>query len=184
MSNKPPVVLSMKVVLMKVPTVGGLVHFLTIEAFRKALPKGAMNFITGRGRETMPVLMETGKIDGLAFIGGSNAADRLIKQHPHPHRLKLFLQLEAKNMGIFLPDILEKPDEFSKAIDQAVLGGTSNLVLFLCRNTTKSLSICFSFRSRINYALVIFLPKLNLDRAFSYTRSSSFLVELVCKYLI
>lgn len=73
----------------------------------------------------MPVLMETGKIDGLAFIGGSNAADRLIKQHPHPHRLKLFLQLEAKNMGIFLPDILEKPDEFSKAIDQAVLGALS-----------------------------------------------------------
>ena len=185
MSNKPPVVLSMKVVLMKVPTVGGLVHFLTIEAFRKALPKGAMNFITGRGRETMPVLMETGKIDGLAFIGGSNAADRLIKQHPHPHRLKLFLQLEAKNMGIFLPDILEKPDEFSKAIDQAVLGGTSNPVLFLCRNTTQNLSTCFSsLRSRINYALVIFLPKLNLYRAFSYTRSSSLLVEPVCKCLI
>ena len=174
----------MKVVLMKVPTVGGLVHFLTIEAFRKALPQGAMNFITGRGRETMPVLMETGKIDGLAFIGGSNAADRLIKQHPHPHRLKLFLQLEAKNMGIFLPDILEKPDEFSKAIDQAVLGGTSNPVLFLCRNTTKSLSNLFPFRSRINYALVIFLPKLNLYRAFSYTRSYPLLVEPVCKCLI
>ena len=142
----------MKVVLMKVPTVGGLVHFLTIEAFRKALPKGAMNFITGRGRETMPVLMETGKIDGLAFIGGSNAADRLIKQHPHPHRLKLFLQLEAKNMGIFLPDILEKPDEFSKAIDQAVLGGTSNPVPFPCRNTTKNIFsnfFFFSFRNKL-----------------------------------
>ena len=152
MSNKPPVVLSMKVVLMKVPTVGGLVHFLTIEAFRKALPQGAMNFITGRGRETMPVLMETGKIDGLAFIGGSNAADRLIKQHPHPHRLKLFLQLEAKNMGIFLPDILEKPDEFSKAIDQAVLGGTSNPVPFPCRNTTKNIFsnfFFFSFRNKL-----------------------------------
>jgi glyceraldehyde-3-phosphate dehydrogenase (NADP+) len=44
--------------------------------------------------------MKSGFIDGLGFIGGSKAADDLIKQHPHPHRLKLFLQLEAKNMGV------------------------------------------------------------------------------------
>jgi glyceraldehyde-3-phosphate dehydrogenase (NADP+) len=44
--------------------------------------------------------MESGAIDGLAFIGGSSAADTLIKGHPHPHRLKVFLQLEAKNMGV------------------------------------------------------------------------------------
>lgn len=48
----------------------------------------------------MPPLMASGAIDGLAFIGGSNAADSLIKDHPHPHRLKVFLQLEAKNMGV------------------------------------------------------------------------------------
>jgi glyceraldehyde-3-phosphate dehydrogenase (NADP+) len=48
----------------------------------------------------MPPLMASGAIDGLAFIGGSNAADDLIGQHPHPHRLKIFLQLEAKNMGV------------------------------------------------------------------------------------
>lgn len=44
--------------------------------------------------------MKSGLIDGLGFIGGSTAADALIRQHPHPHRLKLFLQLEAKNMGV------------------------------------------------------------------------------------
>jgi glyceraldehyde-3-phosphate dehydrogenase (NADP+) len=71
-----------------------------VEAFARALPPGAMNFVSGRGRETMPPLMKTGDIDGLAFIGGSNAADDLIRQHPHPHRLKVFLQLEAKNMGV------------------------------------------------------------------------------------
>jgi glyceraldehyde-3-phosphate dehydrogenase (NADP+) len=48
----------------------------------------------------MPPIMATGAIDGLAFIGGSNAADDLIKQHPHPHRLKIFLQLEANNMAV------------------------------------------------------------------------------------
>ena len=28
------------------------------------------------------------------------AADDLVKKHPEPHRLKLFLQLEAKNMAV------------------------------------------------------------------------------------
>ena len=96
-----------------------------MEAFQKALPLGAMNFVSGRGRDTMPVLMETGKVDALAFIGGSTAADSLIRQHPYPHRLKIFLQLEAKNMGIFLPDLFQKGtvEELSKAVDQSVLGG-------------------------------------------------------------
>ena len=48
----------------------------------------------------MPPLMATGDVDGLAFIGGSKAADDLIKQHPNPHRLKVFLQLEANNMAV------------------------------------------------------------------------------------
>jgi glyceraldehyde-3-phosphate dehydrogenase (NADP+) len=43
--------------------------------------------------------MSTGDIDILAFIGGSKAADQIIKTHPHPHRLKVFLQLEGKNLG-------------------------------------------------------------------------------------
>ena len=88
------------VAIMKIPTVGGLSHLLTMEAFAKTLPPGAMNFVSGRGRDTMPPLMKTGDIDALAFIGGSKAADDLIGQHPHPHRLKVFLQLEAKNMGV------------------------------------------------------------------------------------
>ncbi|KAL3908628.1 MAG: hypothetical protein SGARI_002973, partial [Bacillariaceae sp.] len=122
-----PALLMGNVVVMKIPTVGGLVHLLTMEAFQKALPAGAMNFVSGRGRETMPTLMETGKVDALAFIGGSSAADTLIRQHPHPHRLKIFLQLEAKNMAIFLPDLLKTApeEEKSKALDQAVLGALS-----------------------------------------------------------
>lgn len=122
-----PALLMGNVVLMKVPTVGGLVHSLTMEAFQKALPPGAMNFVSGRGRDTMPVLMETGKVDALAFIGGSGAADSLIRQHPYPHRLKIFLQLEAKNMGIFMPDMFREKsaEELSKAVEQSVLGALS-----------------------------------------------------------
>jgi glyceraldehyde-3-phosphate dehydrogenase (NADP+) len=122
-----PALLMGNVVVMKIPTVGGLVHLLTMEAFQKALPPGAMNFISGRGRDSMPLLMQSGKIDALAFIGGSGAADELIRQHPHPHRLKVFLQLEAKNMGIFLPDMFHnsKSEELSKALDEAILGALS-----------------------------------------------------------
>ena len=73
---------------------------VSVEAFSKALPPGTMNFVSGGGRTTMPPLMATGSIDGLSFIGGSDAADDLIRQHPQPHRLKVFLQLEGKNMGV------------------------------------------------------------------------------------
>jgi len=56
--------------------------------------------ISGSARKTIPPVMQTGDVDGLAFIGGSNAADDLIRKHPNPHRLKVFLQLEANNMGV------------------------------------------------------------------------------------
>jgi glyceraldehyde-3-phosphate dehydrogenase (NADP+) len=71
--------------------------------------------------------MESGAIDGLAFIGGSNAADTLIKDHPHPHRLKVFLQLEAKNMGIFLEDLFDPKNAqvLDTVLDEAVLGSLS-----------------------------------------------------------
>eukprot|EP00934_Nitzschia_sp_Nitz4_P008659 Nitzschia sp. Nitz4//scaffold141_size107518//55347//57332//NITZ4_004279-RA/size107518-augustus-gene-0.94-mRNA-1//-1//CDS//3329536297//8649//frame0 len=122
-----PALLMGNVAIMKIPTIGGLAHLLTMEAFSKTLPPGTMNFVSGRGRETMPTLMSTGDIDVLAFIGGSNAADDLIRQHPHPHRLKVFLQLEAKNMAVFFPDLFgaSKKGELSNALDQAVVGSLS-----------------------------------------------------------
>jgi glyceraldehyde-3-phosphate dehydrogenase (NADP+) len=116
--NKVPALLMGNIVILKIPTVGGLAHFLTMEAFAKALPAGTIHFISGSGRETMPPLMKTGLIDGLAFIGGASAADSLIKDHPHPHRLKVFLQLEGKNMAIFLSDIFQ--DQNAAALDHAL----------------------------------------------------------------
>ena len=44
--------------------------------------------------------MATGDVDVLAFIGGSSAADAIIKAHPHPHRLKVaFSTLHMKSFG-------------------------------------------------------------------------------------
>ena len=122
-----PALITGNIIVLKVPAVGGLAHLLTMEAFAKTLPPGTVNFIAGSGRATMPPLMETGLVDGLAFIGGSKAADHLIHSHPHPHRLKVFLQLEANNMGITLPDIFapENASVLDNALAEAVLGSLS-----------------------------------------------------------
>ena len=40
-----PALLMGNVVLLKIPTVGGLAHLLTLEAFRKCFPEGVVNFI-------------------------------------------------------------------------------------------------------------------------------------------
>ena len=106
-----PALLLGNVVIIKIPTTGGLAHLRTLEAAATELPPGVLSFVSGGGRSTMPPIMETGKVDALAFIGGSAAADALIHAHPHPHRLKSFLQLEAKNMGIVLTDVFGDDDE-------------------------------------------------------------------------
>ena len=115
-----PALLSGNIVILKVPTLGGLAHMLTIEAFQKHLPPGTLNYVSGSGRATMAPMMRTGDINALAFIGGSKAADAIIKAHPHPHRLKIFLQLEGKNPGIVLSDA-----NLDVAADQVTLGATS-----------------------------------------------------------
>jgi glyceraldehyde-3-phosphate dehydrogenase (NADP+) len=115
-----PALLAGNVIIMKVPNLGGLAHVLTMEVYAQHLPPGAINFFSGSGRELMGPLMGTGDIDVLAFIGGSKAADATIKAHPHPHRLKVFLQLEGKNLGIVMPDA-----DLDTAVKQITVGATS-----------------------------------------------------------
>lgn len=133
-----PALLMGNVLILKIPQVGGLSHLLTFQAFAKTLPPNTIHFISGGGRKTLPPLMESGHIDGLAFIGGTSAADKLIKQHPEPHRLNIFLQLEAKNMAIILNDLCDGFKEgdvvdnnadsgynLSKAVDDIITGALS-----------------------------------------------------------
>lgn len=115
-----PALLMGNIVIMKIPSVGGLAHMLTLEAFASTLPPGVISFVSGSGRSTIGPIMRSGFVDIFAFIGSSSAADAIIKQHPAPHRLKLFLQLEGKNLGIVLPDA-----DLSVAVEQITLGATS-----------------------------------------------------------
>lgn len=75
-----------------------------LNVFKDCFPKGVINIIYGRGRETVGALMETGKIDVFAFIGTNKGASEIKKLHPKPHRLRSVLGLDAKNPAIILPD--------------------------------------------------------------------------------
>lgn len=75
-----------------------------LEAFQSSFPKGVINIVFGRGKIVAPPIMKTGKIDVLALIGNSAAANALRQQHPKSNRLRLVLGLEAKNPAIILHD--------------------------------------------------------------------------------
>jgi len=90
--------------VLKPPRHGVLLFSPLLEAFRDAFPPGVVNTLFGMGRTVAPPLMRSGKVDVLAFIGNSKAANALQKEHPKPHRLRLVLGLEAKNPAIVLPD--------------------------------------------------------------------------------
>jgi glyceraldehyde-3-phosphate dehydrogenase (NADP+) len=115
-----PALLMGNVIVLKLPTVGGLAHILTADAIAKAFPPGVVNFVTGAGRKTMGPIMKTGLVDCLGFIGGAKATDALIVQHPRPHRLKIFSQLEGKNIAIVLEDA-----DLDLAASQITLGALS-----------------------------------------------------------
>merc|ERR1719326_1002181 len=100
-----PAILMGNSVVMKLPNVGCLAHICTMEIYAKVFPPGVVNFISGAGRTTMPPIMKTGKVDIFAFIGGSTAADALLKQHPTPHKLKPCLSLDAKNLCVVMGDV-------------------------------------------------------------------------------
>ena len=91
-----------------------------LEVFRDSFPKGVINIIYGRGRETVGALMESGKIDVFAFIGTNKGANDLKKLHPKPHRLKSILGLDAKNPAIVLPDA-----DIDNAVSECITGSLS-----------------------------------------------------------
>ena len=115
-----PSILMGNTVVMKLPNVGCLAHISTMEVFKECFPKGTVNFISGAGRETMPPIMATGHVDIFAFIGGSKAADALIKNVPNPHKVKFCLSLDAKNLCVVLPDA-----DVDAAVKECVLGALS-----------------------------------------------------------
>lgn len=95
-----PALIMGNTILFKLPKHGILAHYPLLEAFKEAFPKGTVNTLYGKGAEIIPPLMESGKINVLAFIGSSKVANGLKKQHPKVNRLRAILSLDAKNAAI------------------------------------------------------------------------------------
>lgn len=99
-----PALIMGNTVIFKPPKLGVLLHQPLLWVFRDSFPPGVVNTVYGDGPAVIGPLMKSGKIDALAFIGSSQVADILKKQHPKPHRMRSILGLEAKNPAIILKD--------------------------------------------------------------------------------
>jgi glyceraldehyde-3-phosphate dehydrogenase (NADP+) len=99
-----PALIMGNAVIFKPARYGVLLISPLVEIFKECFPAGVINIIYGHGAETAGTLMESGKIDVLAFIGSSRVANILKKNHPKPNRLRCVLGLEAKNPAIIMPD--------------------------------------------------------------------------------
>jgi glyceraldehyde-3-phosphate dehydrogenase (NADP+) len=115
-----PALIMGNTVIFKPPKYGVLLHQPLLTAFRDSFPPGVINTVYGDGPEVIAPLMESGKIDVLAFIGTSRVAGILKKQHPSPHRLRSVLGLEAKNPAIVLPGA-----DLDLAVNECILGSLS-----------------------------------------------------------
>ncbi|MCX6204635.1 MAG: NADP-dependent glyceraldehyde-3-phosphate dehydrogenase [Bacteroidetes bacterium] len=91
-----------------------------LTVFKNCFPKGVVNIIYGKGRETVGALMETGKIDVFAFIGTNKGASDIKKLHPKPNRLRSVLGLDEKNPAIVLPDA-----DIENAVSECLAGSLS-----------------------------------------------------------
>jgi glyceraldehyde-3-phosphate dehydrogenase (NADP+) len=112
-----PALIMGNTVIFKPAKYGVLLIRPLLESFRDSFPKGVINIIYGKGRETVGALMESGKLDVFAFIGTNKGANDLKKLHPKPHRLKAILGLDAKNPGIVLPDA-----DVTNAVTESIMG--------------------------------------------------------------
>ena len=115
-----PALIMGNTVIFKPPKMGVLLHQPLLEAFKESFPKGVVNTVYGEGQKVIAPLMESGKVDALAFIGSSKVANILKKQHPTPHRLRTALGLEAKNAGVVLEDA-----NLDSVVKECVLGSLS-----------------------------------------------------------
>ncbi len=115
-----PALIMGNTVIFKPPKVGVLLFEPLLELFAECFPKGVVNTVYGKGREVVTPLIESGKINSLAFIGSSKIADTLKLMHPKPHRMRTILGLEAKNVAIIMKDA-----DLDSAIPEIVSGALS-----------------------------------------------------------
>ncbi|MFL9843462.1 NADP-dependent glyceraldehyde-3-phosphate dehydrogenase [Flavobacterium rhizosphaerae] len=115
-----PALIMGNTILFKLPKHGILLHYPLLNAFKEAFPKGTVNTLYGRGAEIITPIMESGKVNVLAFIGSSKVANGLKKLHPKVNRLRAILSLDAKNAAI-----VTKNADLDVAVSECLLGSLS-----------------------------------------------------------
>lgn len=99
-----PALLMGNPVVVKLPRLGMLCTLPLLEAFADCFPPGVVNVISGEGPTVVSPIIQSGKIDLLAFIGSAKVATLLKHAHPKANRLRCVLGLGAKNLSIVLED--------------------------------------------------------------------------------
>lgn len=115
-----PALIMGNTILFKLPKHGVLAHYPLLKAFKEAFPKGTVNTLYGKGAEIVTPLMESGKVNVLAFIGSSKVANGLKKLHPKVNRLRAILSLDAKNAAIVTNNA-----DIDNAVSECLLGALS-----------------------------------------------------------
>lgn len=115
-----PALIMGNTILFKLPKHGVLAHYPLLNAFKEAFPKGTVNTLYGKGSEIITPIMESGKVNVLAFIGSSKVANGLKKLHPKVNRLRAILSLDAKNAAI-----VTKHANLDVAVSECILGSLS-----------------------------------------------------------
>jgi glyceraldehyde-3-phosphate dehydrogenase (NADP+) len=115
-----PALIMGNVVVVKLPRFGQLIWDSLLEPFQECFPPGVINVVNGAGREVIAPAVQSGSIDVLAFIGSSQVANQIKQSHPHPHRFRSILGLDAKNPALVLPDA-----DLEVAVSECVKGSLS-----------------------------------------------------------
>ncbi|MBN1418348.1 MAG: NADP-dependent glyceraldehyde-3-phosphate dehydrogenase [Planctomycetes bacterium] len=115
-----PALIMGNTVIFKPPRYGVLLHAPLLSAFAACFPPGVVNTVYGEGSVVVGPLIQSGRIDVLAFIGSARVASLLKHQHPQPNRLRCILGLEAKNAAVILPDA-----DLDLAVKECLLGAFS-----------------------------------------------------------
>lgn len=115
-----PALIMGNTILFKLPKHGVLAHYPLLNAFKEAFPPGTVNTLYGKGSEIVTPVMESGKVNVLAFIGSSKVANGLKKLHPKVNRLRAILSLDAKNAAI-----VTKHADLDIAVNECILGALS-----------------------------------------------------------
>jgi glyceraldehyde-3-phosphate dehydrogenase (NADP+) len=142
-----PALIMGNTVIFKPPKHGVLLHAPLLQAFADSFPPGVVNTVYGDGSVVVGPLMESCRIDVLAFIGSARVAALLKHQHPRPNRLKCILGLEAKNAAVILPDA-----DLDLAVKECVLGAlsyngqrcTAIKIIFAHRSVAEAFSLRFA----------------------------------------